>query len=358
MLSILDRYIIKKFLGTFVFAIILIISIAVVFDINEQLDKFIRNDAPIKAIIFQYYMNFIPYYTNLFSALFVFISVIFFTSKLADKSEVIAMLASGVSFKRLLRPYFVSATIIAIATFILGGYIIPRANVVRINFQEKYIKKKKLDYANRVQLMVKPGVIAYIDRYNANEQTGYSFALDQFKKNELVSRLKADRVKYISGYKWTVYNYNIRTMDGLKEKNKYGSQLDTTIAIIPQDFVISVNDAEQMTTPKLRSFIIRQKQRGIGNVQDFEIEYYKRFASAFSAFILTVIGASLSSRKVKGGMGVNIGLGLLLSVSYILFMTVSSTFAASGFVSPMVAVWIPNVIFTFIAWFLYKRAPN
>lgn len=358
MLSILDRYIIKKFLGTFVFSIVLIISIAVVFDLNEQLDKFIRNDAPLKAIIFQYYMNFVPYYTNLFSALFVFISVIFFTSKMADNSEVIAMLSTGISFKRMLRPYLISALVIAVSTFILGGYIIPPANVVRINFQEKYIRKKKKDYANRVQLMVKPGVIAYIDRYNANEKMGYSFSLDKFKKNELVSRLTAERIKYNSGYSWTVYNYNVRTMEGAREKNKFGQQLDTTIAIIPQDFVISVNDAEQMTTTRLRSFISRQKERGIGNIQDFEIEYYKRFASAFSAFILTVIGASLSSRKIKGGMGVNIGLGLLLSVSYILFMTLSSTFAASGFVSPMIAVWIPNIIFTIIAWFLYKRAPN
>lgn len=215
-----------------------------------------------------------------------------------------------------------------------------------------------MDYANRVQMMVEPGVIAYIDRYNDNEKQGYSFSLDKFKKNELVSRLTAERIKYNSGFSWTVYNYNIRTMEGLHEKNSFGTQLDTTITIIPQDFVISANDAEQMTTPRLRSYIARQKLRGVGNIQDFEIEYYKRFASAFSAFILTVIGASLSSRKVKGGMGVNIGLGLLLSVSYILFMTISSTFSASGFVSPMIAVWVPNVIFSFIAWFLYKRAPN
>ena len=358
MLSIIDRYIIRKFLGTFIFSIVLIISIAVVFDVNEQLDKFIRNEAPLKAIIFQYYINFVPYYTNLFSAMFVFISVIFFTSKLADKSEIIAMLASGISFKRLMRPYMISAGVIGLSTFLLGSYVIPPANVVRINFQEKYIRKRKKDSATKVQLMVKPGVIAYIDRYNANEKMGYSFSLDKFKKNELVSRLTASRIKYNTGNKWTVYDYNIRTMEGLKEKNKFGSQLDTIIPIIPQDFVISSNDAEQMTTPQLKSFISRQKERGIGNMQSFEIEYYKRFASAFSAFILTIIGASLSSRKVKGGMGVNLGLGLLLSVSYILFMAVSSTFASSGLLSPMIAVWIPNIIFAFIAWFLYKRAPN
>lgn len=358
MLSILDRYIIKKFLGTFIFSIVLLISIAVVFDVNEKLDKFIRNEAPLKAIIFEYYVNFVPYYANLFSALFIFVSVIFFTSKMADNSEVIAMLASGVSFKRMMRPYMISALIIAISTFLLGSYIIPPANIVRIKFEDRYIKKRLVDYADRVQLMVQPGVIAYMDRYNGNEKTGYSFALDKFKKNELVSRLTATRIKYNSGYNWTVYDYNIRTMEGAKEKNQFGQQLDTTIAIMPQDFVISTDDAQQMNTTKLQRYISRQKKRGMGNIQSFELEYYSRFAYAFSAFILTVIGASLSSRKIKGGMGLNLGLGLLLSVSYILFMQVSSAFAVSGFMSSMIAVWIPNIIFSFIAWFLYKRAPN
>lgn len=358
MLSILDKYIIKKFLGTFFFSIILIISIAVVFDINEQLDKFIRNDAPLEAIVFQYYLNFIPYYSNLFSALFVFISVIFFTSKMADNSEVIAILASGVSFKRLLRPYMISAAVIATATFVLGGFIIPPANVERIEFQNRYIRNKKVDFANKVQLMIEPGVIVYINRYNDREKQGYAFSMDKFEDGNLVSRLTADRAAYQEGYTWKLFNYNIRTVEGMKEVLASGGEMDTIISIVPQDLVVSAGDAEQMTTPQLKEYIDRQKERGVGNIKDFEIEYHKRFSSAFSAFILTIIGASLSSRKVKGGMGLNIGLGLLLSVSYILFMTVSSTFSASGFVSPMIASWIPNVLFSFIAWFLYKRAPN
>lgn len=357
-LSILDRYIIRKFLGTFLFSIALIISIAVVFDINEQLDKFIRNDAPLKAVVFQYYMNFVPYYTNLFSALFVFIAVIFFTSKLADNSEIIAMLSSGMGFRRLMRPYMISAGIIAFFTFILGGYVIPPANVQRINFQNKYIRNKKVDMASKVQMMVEPNVIAYIDRYHDRERQGYSFSLDQFKGNELISRLTAERIEYKNDYNWTVYNYTIRSLQGKREKTQTGMQLDTVITIQPQDFVISQNDAEQMTTTALGNYIDRQRNRGVGNIKNFEIEYHKRFASAFSAFILTIIGASLSSRKIKGGMGINIGIGLLLSVSYILFMTVSSSFSASGFVSPMVAVWIPNILFFFVAWYLYRKAPN
>ena len=358
MLTILDRYIIKNFLGTYVFSIILIISIAVVFDFNEQLDKFLKNDAPVKAILFSYYLNFIPYYINLFSALFVFISVIFFTSKLADNSEIIAMLASGTSFRRLMKPYMISAGIIALISFLLTSFIIPPANVVRINFQNKYIKNKAVTYAERIQIQIEPGVIAYFNRYDNNDKMGFYFSLDKFEGQELVSRLTANRIRYDSLYNWTIYDYAIREFDGMREHIITGTKADTVLTIVPSDFLISSNDFEQMTTPALYKHIQRQKDRGIGNIQSFEIEYHKRFASIASAFILTVIGASLSSRKVKGGMGLNIGIGLLLSVSYILFMTLSSTFAVSGLVSPLIAAWIPNVIFIGIAILLYNRAPN
>lgn len=358
MLSILDKYIIRKFLGTYVFSILLIISIAVVFDINEQLDKFLKNDAPLKAIIFAYYMNFIPYYVNLFSPLFVFISVIFFTSKLADNSEIISMLAAGMSFKRLMKPYMISAAIIALASFLLTGFIIPPANVVRIKFQNKYIKNKAVTYAENIQVQIEPGVIAFFKRYDDRDKMGSSFSLDKFENKELVSRLTARTIQYDSAYHWTVNEYSIREFQGMKEHISSGSKLDTTLTIVPGDFLISSNDFEQMTTPQLHKHISRQKDRGIGNIQSFEIEYHKRFASIASAFILTLIGAALSSRKVKGGMGLNIGIGLLLSVSYILFMTVSSTFAVSGLVSPLIAAWIPNVIFIGIAAFLYRKAPN
>lgn len=357
MLSILDKYIIKKFLGTYIFSIILIISISVVFDLNEQSDKFIRNEAPVHAIIFQYYMNFIPYYANLFSALFVFIAVIFFTSKLADNSEIIAMLSTGMSFKRLMKPYMVSAGIIAVSSFILTAFVIPPANVIRIDFQNKYIKNKKTTVVENVQLEVTPGVIAFISKfYDTN--IGYNFSLDKFEEKKLVSRLTASKIEYDTLYNWKVKDYTIRNFEGMKEHINSGSEIDTILTFTPKDFLISANDFEQMTTPQLYQYIKRQKDRGVGQIQAFEIEYHKRFASIASAFILTIIGASLSSRKVKGGMGLNIGIGLLLSVSYILFMTVSSTFAVSGMVPPFIAVWIPNIIFALIAAYLYQKAPN
>ena len=357
-LSILDRYIIKKFLGTYIFSIILIISIAVVFDFNEQLDKFIKNDAKPKAIFFEYYMNFVPYYVNLFSALFVFIAVIFFTSKLADNSEIIAMLSTGMSFNRLMKPYMISAGIIAISSFYLSSFVIPPANVQRINFQNKYIKNKKKESAERIQLQIEPGVIAYIGRFYDKSKEGYNFSLDKFEGQELKSRLTAKKIEHDSAYHWVLRDYSIRNFKGMREEVISGTEIDTTLTITPNDILISVNDFEQMTTPRLYSYIKRQKERGIGSIQSFEIEYHKRFASIASAFILTLIGASLSSRKIKGGMGINIGIGLLLSVSYILFMTISSTFAVSGVMPPMAAAWVPNIIFAFIAAFLYRKAPN
>lgn len=358
LLSILDRYIIKKFLGTYVFSITLIISIAVIFDINEKLDKFLRNNASLKAIVFDYYLNFIPYYTNLFSALFVFIAVIFFTSTMANNSEIIAMLSNGMSFKRMMKPYMISAAVIALVSFLLSSFVIPPANITRIAFQNRFVSNKKVDYVARIQVQIEPGVIAFIESYDDNNKSGRNFSLDKFKNKELVSRLTAREIEYTGGYHWIIKDYSIREFNGRKETITTGASLDSTLNMMPQNFLISINDFETMTTPQLYKYINQQKDRGIGNIKGFEIEYHKRFASIASAFILTIIGAALSSRKIKGGMGLNIGIGLLLSVSYILFMTVTSSFAVSGLVSPLIAAWIPNIIFSFIAAFLYKRAPN
>jgi lipopolysaccharide export system permease protein len=303
-------------------------------------------------------MNFIPYFANLFSPLFTFIAVIFFTSKMADNSEIIAMLASGMSFRRLMLPYGISAAIIALATFVLSAFIIPPANIARIDFQNKYIRNRAVDYARNVQLEVEPGIIAYFDRYDDKSRMGYRFSLEHFDEKQLISRLTAAQIKYDTLYQWTVIDYMVRDFDGMREHISSGSRKDTTLTIIPSDFLISVNDCETMTTPQLATYINRQKKRGIGSIQTFEIEYHKRYASVLAAFILTSIGASLSSRKIKGGMGLNIGIGLGLSFSYILFTTVTSTFAVNGYVSPMIASWIPNILYTFIAIYLYQKAPR
>jgi lipopolysaccharide export system permease protein len=358
----LDRYIIAKFLGTYFFAIALIISIAVVFDVNENLDKFMGNNAPVSAIIFEYYLNFIPYFSNLFSPLFVFIAVIFFTSKLAENSEIIAMFSTGMSFKRLMRPYMISAALIAILTYILGAYIIPRGSETRLDFENQYKKKKKVEYVRNVQMEVAEGVIAYIDRYEDYNKTGYRFSLDKFENKKLVSHLTARSIVYDSlaenKNQWKIRDYMIRELKGKREVITNGTQMDTIIAMQPRDFLISKGQQETMTSPELKAYVDRQKQRGFANTKEFEIEYHKRIAISFASFILTTIGLALSSRKVKGGMGLHLGIGLALSFSYILFQTVSATFAVNANMPPVIAVWIPNVLYAFIALYLYRKAPK
>ena len=354
----IDWYIIKQFLGTFIFAITLILSISVVFDVNEKIDDFLKPNVTLKEIVFDYYLNFIPYFGNLFSPLFTFIAVIFFTSKLAERSEIIAMLASGMSFRRLMVPYLISAAIISLVTSLFSAFIIPPANAVRIDFQNKYVKNKAVNYARNVQLEIEKGVIAYFDRYDAPSSMGYRFSLEKFDGKRMVSRLTANSIKHDSAYQWTIIDYVIRDFDGMYEHISSGTRKDTTLQILPSDFLISVNDCEKMTTPELKRHIDRQAERGIGNMELFEIEYHKRYAAILTAFILTTIGASLSSRKIKGGMGLNIGIGLALSFGYILFMTVTSTFAISGSMSPMMAAWVPNIVYFFIALFLYFKAPR
>ncbi len=355
-LKILDRYIIGKFLGTYVFAIFLILAITVMFDVNEKLDSFLK--APLKATIFDYFVNFLPYFANQFSPLFTFIAVIFFTSKLADNSEIIAMLSTGMSYRRFMRPYLLSAAVIAVATYVLSAYIIPPANVERINYTNTYVKNKRVDYGTNIQMQVSKGEIAYMSRYDNTTKTGYKFSLETFKNKKLVSRLTAQTIKWDTLYRWQVRDYMIRDFKGSREEIRRGTRLDTTIAIEPRDFLISKNDHETMTTPQLQEYIARQHARGVANIKSFEIENHRRYAMTAAAFILTIIGMSLSSRKVKGGMGINIGIGLVLSFSYILFMTVTSTFAVSGLTSPMVAMWIPNAIYAIIAVVLYRRASH
>ena len=361
-IKILDWYIIRKFIGTYIFAIALIISISIVFDINENLAKFTQYHAPLRAIVFDYYANFIPYFANLFSPLFVFIAVIFFTSKLAGNSEIISMLAAGVSFKRLMRPYMISAALISLMTFYLGSYVIPKGTVIRQNFETLYKNKKKNTSAENVQLQVGKGVIAYIQHYDNTMKRGYGFCLDKFENKKLVSHMTAQEIQYDtisdSKYHWKATTWRIRELKGLREKITNGAKLDTLIMMEPTDLVFSKGQQETFTSPQLREYINKQIDRGSGNVVQYEVEYHKRIASSFASFILTTIGVSLSSRKRKGGMGLYLGIGLALSFGYIMLQTVSSTFAINANTPPMLAAWLPNIIFAFIAYFCYRKAPN
>ena len=358
----LDWYIIKKFIGTYIFSIILIISISIVFDVNENLAKFTQYQAPFRAIAFDYYANFVPYFANLFSPLFVFIAVIFFTSKLAGNSEIISMLASGISFKRIMRPYMISCVLISLVTFYLGAYVIPHGTVIRQNFEALYKNKKKNTAAENVQLQVGKGVIAYIQHYDDVHKRGYGFCLDKFENKKLVQHMTATEIQYDtiseSKYHWKARNWKIRSLHGLREKITSGTVIDTIIQMEPTDLVYSKGQQETFTSPQLREYISKQQSRGSGNVVQYEVEYHKRIASSFASFILTIIGLSLSARKRKGGMGLYLGIGLALSFAYILLQTISSTFAINSGWPAMLAAWLPNILFAFIAYFCYRKAPN
>ena len=361
-IKVLDWYIIRKFIGTYIYSIALIISISIVFDVNENLAKFSQYHAPLKAVVFDYYANFVPYFANLFSPLFVFIAVIFFTSKLASNSEIISMLAAGVSFKRLMRPYMISCVLLSTLSFILSAYIIPHGTVIRQNFETMYKNKKKNTSADNVMLQVDRGVIAYIQHYDNNMKKGYGFALDKCENKKLVSHLTAMEAQYDtisdSKYHWTLANWKVRELRGLKEHITSGAQRDTVIMMEPTDLVYSKGQQETFTSPELKEYISKQMNRGSSNVVQYQVEYHKRIASSFASFILTTIGLSLSSRKRKGGMGMYLGIGLALSFGYIMLQTVSSTFAINANTPPIIAAWIPNIIFAIVAYFCYKKAPN
>lgn len=358
-MKILDWYIIKKFLGTYFYAIGLIICIVIVFDVSEKIDDFIEKQAPLKAIIFDYYLNFIPYFTNLFGALFTFIAVIFFTSKMATNSEIIAILSSGVSFRRLLFPYFISTVFIAILSYTLINFIIPPANRVRLDFEETYIRTAFRNKEKNIHRQIQPGKFIYMESYNNFYDIGYKFSMEHFEDGILKSKLISSYIKWDTSInKWQIHKYMIRDFNGLEEKITYGKIIDTTLSIRPKDFSQRLSVIETMNMFRLNEYIEEQKMHGVDNVESLLIEKYRRFAFPFSTFILALIGVSLSSRKRRGGIGINIGIGLIFAFSYIMFMQVSTVMSVNSGMNPLLSVWMPNITYAFIAFFLYRKAAS
>jgi lipopolysaccharide export system permease protein len=356
-IKILDWYIIRKFLGTFFFALGLIIAIAIVFDISEKIDDFLEKEAPMRAIVFDYYLNFIPFFGNLFSPLFVFISVIYFTSRMASQTEIVAILSSGVSFKRMLVPYMVGAAILASISLYLNNYVIPHSNTTRIAFETKYIKNPFIYKNKHVHRQIAPGEFIYFESFNNIDKIGYQFSFEKFKDGKLTYKLLSDRVIWDSvKTKWTVESYFIRHIDGMNERVESGFQKDTAFAFTPDEFSRRSNYIETMDTGVLNDFIKQEQSRGSEEVPFYLVEKYRRTSFPFATFILTIIGVSLSSRKVRGGIGVQIGAGILLSFTYIMFMQVSQTFATNGNMPALLAVWLPNIFFSIIAAYLLRSA--
>ena len=359
-LRILDLYIIRKFLGTFFYSILLIVSIAVIFDLAEKLDNFMERDAPWRAVIFDYYLNFIPYFSILFSPLFTFISVIYFTSKMAYNTEIIAILSSGVSFRRLLRPYFISAFIIALFAFLMSDLVLPQSNQKRLDFEERYYRRQPAQTGTRdIHKQILPGVYIYFSNFSRTSNIAYYFSIEKFDGNRLVSKMTSDYASYdTTTSKWTLRQYMIRHFEEGGERIERGISIDTTLNVHPSDLSRRESIVETMSLKQLDEFIEEQRMQGADNIDYYLVERYSRISFPFSTFILTLIGMSLSSRKVREGIGFHIGLGLLLSFSYILFMRFSTMFSVSGLLSPLIAVWIPNILYAFIAYVIYRYAPK
>jgi len=359
-LKIIDYYIIKKYLSSFFLAIALILSIAVIFDLSEKIDDFIENGARLKEIIFQYYINFIPYFAVLFSSMFAFIAVIYFTSRMAYNTEIIAILSSGMSFRRLLVPYIISATIIAGISFMLSDLVIPDANKVKLDFEDKFIHRRPVRFSTKdFHRQIEPGIYVYLQNYSNVSQVGYNFSIEKFENGELVSKMIADQIRWDTATnKWSARRYYIRTIDGLHESIEEGRSIDTTLSIHPDDFKRRLNVVETMSLKELDEFISQQLMQGETNVKAFEIERHKRIAFPFSTFILTFIGVAVSSRKLRGGIGLQIAIGVVISFTYILFIQFSSQFAIGGLLPVMLAVWLPNIFFLIIAILLFRMAPK
>jgi lipopolysaccharide export system permease protein len=355
----LDWYIVKKFLGTFFFSISLILLIVVVFDISEKIDDFIEKDAPLRGIIFDYYLNFIPYFGNLFSPLFTFVAVIFFTSKMANNTEVISILSSGISFNRFLRPFMLSAGLLAVLSFSLSNFIIPPANSERLEFENTYIKNPYKNRDKDIHMQIKPGQFIYMQSYNTKRNIGYKFSMEQFENNELQEKLFCNYIKWNETTEnWTVHNYFIRKIEHLNEEIIEGDTLVLTINLHPNDFNVRRSMVETMNMFQLNDYIKEERMKGSKNLVFHIIEQQKRFAYPFATLILTIVAVAMASRKVRGGIGLHLGLGLLISFAYILFMQVSTTFATNGDLSPIIAVWIPNLLFASLGLYLLKKAPK
>ncbi|NOX85993.1 MAG: YjgP/YjgQ family permease [Chlorobi bacterium] len=359
-MKIIDKYIIKKFLGTFFYAISLLIIIVIIFDISENIDRFIENEAPLRAIVFDYYLNFIPYFINLFIYLFTFISVIFFTSKLAGDSEIIAILSSGISFKRLLVPYLVASVFLAVFSLYLGNFLIPKTNKLLREFKNIYMEKLTKDNERNFHVQIEPNTYAYVESYVSSLNRGYKFSIEKYKGEQLVYKLMANQIiRDTVNKKWKIKNYFIRIMDSTGQKIIRGREMDTTLTSLkPSDLYEIKEDFQEMNYFQLNKYIREEKAKGSIAYKKYEIEKYKRLSGPVAIIILTFIGVALSARKVRGGIGMHLGVGIALTFSYIFLMQVSTVFSAFGNLSPAIAPWIPNFIFLLIGLYLLKKAPK
>ncbi len=358
-MKVLDWYIIKKFLGTFFFITLLLMLIACIFDVSEKIDDFLREPSPpLGAIIFDYYLNFIAYYSNLFSSLIIFISVILFTAKMAQNTEIVAILSSGVSFRRFMLPYYISATVLVLLSLWLNHFVLPQANVIRIEFENKYLKNAYNYNKKNVHRETETGTLISFRNYLTTKHTALHFAIERWKNNRLELKITSEKAVWdTASHKWQLKNFFARYYDAENNHRLVtGKQMDTTMHFTPEDFAVRVSSVTAMGYNELNAFIEKEKERGSDRVKYYLIEKHQRTAYPFATYVLTLIGVSIASRKVKGGIGLHLAAGLGLVMVYIFCMKITTVAATNAGLDPAIAVWIPNLIFLVIGIFLYRMA--
>ena len=356
----IDAYIFKKYIGTFFFAISMLILVVIIFDLSENIDSFLKHDAPWQRVVVDYYVMSIPYYINLFIHLFAFIAVVFFTSKMAARTEIIAILSSGISFRRFLYPYLMAAVSIALMSLYFGNFLIPKTNEVRRKFKDEYMEKLSQSAGRNVHVQIGKDEFVYVESYNIAKQYGYKFSWEKYDGNELKYKVLSDILYHdtIAVNSWRIDPYAVRTIDESGESLVQGRNLDTLLNLFPTDLYMMKEDFEEMDFFELRNHIRSMKAKGSEGVKAYQVEMHQRMSAPAAVIILTLIGAALSSRKVRGGTGMHLGIGITIAFAYILFMQVSKSFAISGGLSPALAAWIPNLIFCVLGLYLLKMAPK
>ena len=353
----LDKYILKQFLGTFAFTLILILLISVVFDVSEKIDDFYRREAPLNAIISEYYINFIIHYGLLFSALFTFIAVIISTSKLANNSEIIAIINCGLSIKRLLKPYLIGAAIIACISFYLNNWILPTTNQIRLDFEQEYIYSKKNERYKNIHRQIQPNHYIYLESYNTNKKKGFRFSYEIFEGQQLTSKFKSDFITWdtLKG-EWLAENYNFRELEIDGEKINKGERIHKDFGFKHEELVYQKNSTNLMTLPELHKFVKKEQIKGAQNIHFYFLDLYQRYSNPFTTFILTLIGFSVAIHKKRGGIGVNLVYGFGLTTLFILFQKISVTLTTNSDLHPLIAIMLPNIIFGLFAYYLFRKA--
>ena len=357
-MKIIDWYILLKFLKAFFFIVILLVAIVCIINLTEMNEKFIENRLGAKEIA-GYYLNFAPYIANMITPITVFIAVVFVTAQLATHTEIIAMLSSGISFLRLARPYLLGAIIIAALSFYFAGWVIPNSNKERIRFETTYLKKISSFSESDIHMKVGPNSYLYVSTFNSSSNTGYDFTLETIEGKALKEKLYARRIVWIedSAY-WSLKDWTLHTFNGMEETFSAGDRLDTTLTIYPKDLSTEYMLYEALNMNELNNRINELEMRGADDIMMYKVEKYVRFMSPFTVIILTFIGMFISSKKSRGGSGFQIALGFFIAFIFIILFTFARSVADAGSWNPILAIWMPNIVFSGVGLFLYKKVPK